>query len=46
MDNFSNIQKHQWFRANMFFHEECILYINIRFRKHVEENLFKFSYAK
>ena len=42
----NTMQNLPWFRANTFFHKESILHINIRFRKHVEENHFDLVHAK
>ena len=41
------MQNLSWFRSEqVFFHKQSILYINICFKKHVEENLFNLMHAK
>ena len=40
------IQNLSQFRANTFFNKQIILYVNICFREHVEENLFNLVHVK
>ena len=41
------MQNLSWFQVStVFFRKQNILYINICFKKHVEENLFNLMHAK